>query len=173
MFGHAAKSGQFFYYRCGNALRRGPQACPGRWLPKDKIEGFIIDRIRDYILTDENLRELVMMVNEEIDRFSDGTLIRIQTLDKQIQSLDRRLDRLYEVLETGALDLSDLAPRIKQLVAKKSRTSAGPYRGRKYDVAKENEHSRSGNYSGLCCRSEEAIGLCSDNGSKSAPEVFC
>ena len=51
MIGHAAKSRQFFYYRCGNALRRGPGACPGRWLPKDKIEHFVVDKIKDYILT--------------------------------------------------------------------------------------------------------------------------
>lgn len=45
MSGHNAKSGQFFYYRCSNATKRGPHECPGHWIPKAKIEGFVIDRI--------------------------------------------------------------------------------------------------------------------------------
>ena len=72
VIGHAAKSGQFFYYRCGNALRRGPDACPSRWLPKSRLEGFIIDKIKGYILTDENLMELIRLTNEEIEALSQN-----------------------------------------------------------------------------------------------------
>lgn len=66
MVGCAAKSGQFFYYRCNSALRRGAEACRTGWLPKSKIEGFVIDRLKEKVLTDENLTDLVRMVNEEI-----------------------------------------------------------------------------------------------------------
>ena len=120
MFGHAAKSGQFRYYRCGNAIRRGPESCPGRWLPKEKIEGFVVDRIRDYILIDDNIQDLLAMVTEEIDHLSEGKTIKRRSLDKQLRSLDLKLNRLYEVLESGALELSDLAPRIKHLVSRKA-----------------------------------------------------
>ena len=66
MTGCAAKSGQFSYYRCNNALRRGPEACRSGWLPKSKIEGLIIEKLKEKVLTDENMTELVTMVNEEM-----------------------------------------------------------------------------------------------------------
>ena len=54
------------YYACGNARRKGREVCPPPTLPKDRVEGFIIDRIKSYILTEENLEELVKLTNEEL-----------------------------------------------------------------------------------------------------------
>ena len=67
MIGHAVKSGKFFYYMCGNARRRGREVCHTPLLPKDKIEGFVVDRIRKYILIEENLEELVRLTNEDLN----------------------------------------------------------------------------------------------------------
>lgn len=66
MVGHAVKSGRFFYYMCGNARRRGRGLCNTPLLPKDKIESFVVDRIKRYILTEENLEELVRLTNEDL-----------------------------------------------------------------------------------------------------------
>ena len=40
---------------------------------------------------------------------------RLETLDSQISAVNRRLERLYEALETGKVDLDDLGPRLKDL----------------------------------------------------------
>jgi site-specific DNA recombinase len=120
MIGHAAKSGRFFYYRCGNALRRGPKACPGTWLPKNRIEDFIINKIKDYILTDENLTELIRVTNEESKTLAECGSKRIKMLDHQLQEVDSRLERLYDALETGKFAIDDLAPRINSLTSKKA-----------------------------------------------------
>jgi hypothetical protein len=55
MIGHAVKSGKYFYYMCGNARRKGRDMCSTPLMPKEKIERFVIDRIKHYILTEENL----------------------------------------------------------------------------------------------------------------------
>ena len=39
-------------------------------------------------------------------------------VDKEIREVENRLSRLYDALESGKLDLNDLAPRIKELLAK-------------------------------------------------------
>ena len=44
MIGHAVKSGKFFYYMRGNGRRRGRGVCSSPLLPKERIEGFIVDR---------------------------------------------------------------------------------------------------------------------------------
>lgn len=119
MVGGAYKSGQFAYYRCGKALRQGPKACPGHWLPRATIEGFVIDKIKTYILTDENLRELVELTNEEILNLSESSEEKVKALEAQIKDIDSRLERLYDALETGKLDLGELASRISDLISRK------------------------------------------------------
>jgi DNA invertase Pin-like site-specific DNA recombinase len=119
MIGHAVKSGKFFYYMCGNARKRGRGVCQTPILPKGKIEGFVIDRIKQYILTEENLEELVKLTNEELAQTCDEETERLQLLEAQLAEVDGRLGKLYDALETGEFKSGELAPRIKALFQKK------------------------------------------------------
>ena len=83
LIGHAVKSGKFFYYMCGNARRRGRGVCQTPILPKDRIEQFVTDRIKQYILTEENLEELVSLTNEELAQTCDDERERLQLLETQ------------------------------------------------------------------------------------------
>ena len=124
MIGHAAKSGQFFYYRCGSDVRQGKGSCHSRLIPKSKIEGFILDRIKGFILTDDNLMELVRLTNEEIGSLSGERRKHLELLDTQLADVNARLDRLYEALETGKFATDELAPRIRELVSRKNELGA-------------------------------------------------
>jgi site-specific DNA recombinase len=119
LIGHAVKSGKFFYYMCGNARRKGREVCNTPLLPKDKIERFVIDRIKQYILTEENLEELVKLTNEELAQDCDREKERLELLDAQIAEVDGRLGKLYDALETGEFKGGELAPRINVLFQKK------------------------------------------------------
>jgi site-specific DNA recombinase len=119
MIGHAVKSGKFFYYMCGNARRRGRGLCKTPLLPKDRIESFVVDRIKRYILTEENLEELVKLTNEELAQTSEEEKDRIELLDAQIAEVNSRLGKLYDALETGEFKGGELAPRINILFEKK------------------------------------------------------
>jgi len=59
---------RYHYYMCGNAHRKGREVCPSPILPRDRVEGFIIDRVKGYILTDENMVELVKLTNEALSQ---------------------------------------------------------------------------------------------------------
>jgi site-specific DNA recombinase len=120
MTGQMAKSGQFSYYRCGNALRKGPAVCSTRWLPKKKIEAFIIDRIKDSLLAEDNLAELVGMVNKEVKDAKHKDKKTVKILETQCSDLDSRLNKLYDAVETGKIALDNLAPRIEALMAQKA-----------------------------------------------------
>ncbi len=119
MIGHAVKSGKFFYYMCGNARRRGRGVCQTPILPKDRIERFVVDRIKQYILTEENLAELVRLTNEELAQTCEEERERLQLLEAQIADVDSRLGKLYDALETGEFKGGELAPRITALFRKK------------------------------------------------------
>lgn len=123
MSGHSAKSGQFFYYRCANAAKRGAEECPSQWIPKSKIEGFVIDKIRNYILIEDNLIELVRLTSEELNIELETEREQMLTFDRQIRDVKSRLEHLYDALETGSFSSDELAPRIKKLQARHKQLS--------------------------------------------------
>ena len=84
-------------------------------VPQPLIEGLVVDRVRTLVLEEEHIAELVRLTNDELRAALDGVDQRLGHIEGQEAEVNRRLDRLYEALETGALSLDDLAPRIKEL----------------------------------------------------------
>jgi site-specific DNA recombinase len=117
MSGCSAKSGKFFYYACQNYLKRGKDVCDMKLTNKKKIEKLVIDRIKTNILTEENLKGLFEIVIDEYSQSRKDSQEQLITIDKQLGNLRERLGKLYNSLETGKLDIDDLAPRIKELKA--------------------------------------------------------
>ncbi len=115
MVGCAAKTSRFFYYGCHNKIRRGSTGCDQKLVRKEKIEYSVIDKLKTRVLTEENLTKLVQLVNEELQELSNNASEKLSRKGLEVQRLQERLDRLYESLESGSLDVADLAPRIQGL----------------------------------------------------------
>ena len=58
---------KFSYYVCGNLNKKRAGSCPSRYFNSQKFEESVIKAIRENILTEEHMRRLVRLVNEEID----------------------------------------------------------------------------------------------------------
>jgi len=71
--------------------------------------------MKGHILTYENLSQLVHLVNEEMDASAGEYRTYLNTVVAEINNVNSRLERLYDALETGALQIASLAPRIKEL----------------------------------------------------------
>ena len=119
MFGHAAKSGRFHYYVCATGFRTGKDSCAMRPVPKTVIEDVVLEKVRDVILQEEHIEELVRLTNEELQQSLVQLRARVGEVDSQLADVNRRLEKLYDALETGQLNLNDLAPRIKELTEKR------------------------------------------------------
>jgi len=78
---------------CVNARRKGREVCPSPLLPTDKVEGLVVDHIKDYILTEENLEELVQLTNEELAQTSSEDRERLGILEGQIADVESRLGK--------------------------------------------------------------------------------
>ena len=113
--GQGAKSGQFAYYVCGTLFREGAGTCSARYLNSPRVEDFIVEKIRERILTEETIVELVTMVAEEIDAMAGELSGRLEVIDAELRDVRKRLERLYEALETSELTLEVLSPRIFSL----------------------------------------------------------
>jgi site-specific DNA recombinase len=117
MIGSAAKSGKYLYYECNTHFKKGKEGCVGFRVAKSKLEEFVMGRIKENILTEDNLTELVHLVNEELIETANRHEKELQQTEKQLAQVCNKLNRLYVALESGKLELDDLAPRIKELRA--------------------------------------------------------
>jgi hypothetical protein len=113
--GQVAKSGQFAYYVCGTLLKQGRGSCDCPYLSARRLEDLVVDKIKERVLTEENLRELVRLVNGEMDSAAAEYRERLKVVEGELAEVQRRLERLFDALETGMLGLADLSPRIQQL----------------------------------------------------------
>ena len=123
MSGKSAKSHQYYYYMCNKNHKQGKEACNARAIPKDRLEQLVINQIKEKILTQECLEELVELVNEELDVTHSLLNGRLDAIQTEISDITNRLCRLYDALETGKVVLNDLATRIKELRAKENELS--------------------------------------------------
>ena len=110
-----AKSGQFAYYICGTLFREGAGTCSARYLNAPKLEAFVVEKIRERILTEETIVELVTLVAEEIDAMAGELSGRLKVIEAELGDVRKRLERLYEAIETSELTLEVLSPRIMSL----------------------------------------------------------
>lgn len=124
LVGMDAKSGQFSYYVCGTLAKKGAGSCPAQYLNSRKFEAAVIEKIRERILTEENLEHLVALVNEEMDGATKAHRDELEAVHEEVSDVNRRLERLYDSLETGRAELADLAPRIKHLRGRQERLLA-------------------------------------------------
>ena len=89
-----AKSGQFAYYICGTLFREGAGTCSARYLNAPRLEAFVVEKIRERILNEETIVELVAMVAEEIDAVAGEMAGRLEVLSPRILSLRHREEQL-------------------------------------------------------------------------------
>ena len=66
MNAHRRCSGQPAYYVCNTLQREGARTCEARYLNAPRVEGFVVEKIKERILTDETITERVTLVAEEV-----------------------------------------------------------------------------------------------------------
>ena len=122
--GQGAKSGKFSYYVCGTLLQQGAGSCSARYLNAERVEAFIVERIRDQILTDETITELIVLVAEDIDALASELGGQLQVVEAELADIRSRLERLYEALEKTELTMQALSPRILKLRQREDQLAA-------------------------------------------------
>ena len=111
--GGYSKSGQFPYYVCQSLMRRGKEACKIPRLAARSFEEKVVGKIRSNVLTDSNIRALVKVVDEQMDGVAGEHRKRLEAIQSELADVRRRLDRLYDLVETTDMDINDFRPRIR------------------------------------------------------------
>ena len=116
-----AKGGRYTYYVCQSLLKHGRRTCTTPRLNAKGFERLVIDQIREHILTESNVRDLVRMVNEEMDAVIKEQRERVEAADAELADIRRRMDRLWELVEKTDLTTEEILPRIRHHLENQAR----------------------------------------------------
>ncbi|MDE2684515.1 MAG: recombinase family protein [Chloroflexota bacterium] len=109
-----AKSGRYTYYVCQSILKLGKDACHTPRLNSKSFEDIIVSNIRDHILTENNIRDLVKLLDEEMDGVAREQRQNLETVEAELEEVKRKLDRIWHFVESTDLDMADASERILQ-----------------------------------------------------------
>ena len=111
-----AKSGKYTYYVCHSLLKRGSGTCKTPRLNAKSFEKLIVDEIRANVLTESNIRDLVKLLDEEMDGVAaeQRQRQRLETIEEELEDVKRRLGRIWQVIETTDIEMADASERIKE-----------------------------------------------------------
>ena len=112
--GQDAKSGQFSYYVCQSIMKRGKDACETPRLNARRFEELVIGKIRENVLTESNIRALVKVVDEQMDGVAREQRKRLETIEDELEDVNRKLGRIWHFVETTDIDMADASDRIKE-----------------------------------------------------------
>ena len=106
---------KYAYYNCINYSKKGKKVCRGQRLRADELDHEVIDRVRKLVFSDENMRKLVDDINAATKSLRIDCTRKVTELKKKAADLGLRMRRQYEAIESGKIDLSLVAERLKEL----------------------------------------------------------
>ena len=114
LIGRFAQSGKYSYYVCQSNIKLGRDACETPTLNARRFEELVVNKIRVNILTEGNIRALVKVVDEEMDSVAREQRKMLRTIETELSDVRRRLDTIYNLVETTPVNMADFTPRIRQ-----------------------------------------------------------
>ena len=114
-----SKGNAYVYWVCQTRHDQGVKYCD---CPRRNVETFepiVLDAIIDDILTPTNVMEFIAHIEAEVRDQSGFRIDLIDTIDKQLDDLEQRFNRLTDAYETGKLTLQVWEKRIDDLNEKK------------------------------------------------------
>ncbi len=106
---------KYAYYNCISYSKKGKKVCPGRRLRADELDREVIGRVRRLVFSNENMRKLLDDINAATKSLRVDYSRKITDLKKKAADLQLKAARQYEAIESGKIDLSLVAERLKEL----------------------------------------------------------
>ncbi len=106
---------KYAYYNCISYSKKDKKVCPGRRLRADELDREVIDRVGKLVFSDDNMRKLLDDINAATKSLRVDYGRKITDLKKKAADLQLRAARQYKAIESGKIDLSLVAERLKEL----------------------------------------------------------
>jgi len=110
---------KYAYYNCITYSKQGKDVCPGHRVRADELDNEIIKRVKSLLFSDENMKKLADDINQAAKSLRTDYWKKIIDLKKKASELQNRVMRQYDAIESGIIDLTLVAPRLKELKTQK------------------------------------------------------
>ena len=112
-----AKGGQYRYYNCSTFTRKGKSACAGHRIPQDELDRAVLEHQSAKLFTAERVREIVKQLATEIGKLRHSNSEKVEALQAKLHDVRLRIKRQYDAIESGVLDITLVADRLRDLKA--------------------------------------------------------
>ena len=117
-----AKSGKYTYYICHSLLKRGKGTCKTPRLNAKKFEKIIVDELRANILTESNIRDLVKLLDEEMDGVASEQRQMLESIDGELEEVKKQLGRVWNfIARSDSVDVAEASDLIVELRERKEK----------------------------------------------------
>ena len=117
-----AKSGKYTYYVCHSLLKRGSGTCKTPRLNAKSFEKLIIDELRANVLTESNIRDLVKLLDEEMDGVARDQRHTLESIDGELEEVKNQLGRVWHfIARSDSVDVAEASDLIVELRERKEK----------------------------------------------------
>jgi site-specific DNA recombinase len=114
--GTARGERSYAYYSCAGCQQKGKSVCKGRHVRMEKLDGAVIDNVKEKLLAPERLSLILDQIVERRALQDQAVADRRKSLEQELAQTKEKLGRLYKAIEEGVVDLDDdLKQRIQTL----------------------------------------------------------
>ena len=110
-----AKSGKYAYYTCKTKKDLGREVCACPNWNSVELEAMVMRKIREDILTDTNISQLIDRVKAGTASDSVDYAAKLADLDKKLAKIDRRLGLVLEAFEMETITVEKYRERVNAL----------------------------------------------------------
>lgn len=110
---------KYAYYNCITYSKQGKDVCPGHRVRADELDEEVIQRVKELLFSDKNMKKFAEDINKAAKSLRTDYWKKIMDLKKKASDMQTRIMRQYSAIESGVIDLSLVAPRLKELKVQK------------------------------------------------------
>jgi len=114
------------YYTCSTKARQGETGCIGQSVPMDQLDEAVIQHIEWRLLDPRRLEALMNELLERRHQWAESRRTHIAELRRRATEAEAKLNRLFQFIEMGTVDLSEpvLNSRVVELKALRDQATA-------------------------------------------------
>lgn len=119
----------YTYYSCNSLKTRKKECLSPLRFDVCKLDQCLLDKILSKILTNENLKTLLIQLERLRAKLLDGSRSHLNKLHYELNTIQRRIDNLLDAVADGTLDRKIVKGKIEKLRKDKEATAEGMTKG--------------------------------------------
>ncbi|MGL4656064.1 MAG: recombinase family protein [Sarcina sp.] len=103
------------YYACGNWKNKGTAVCNANTIRVDESNQYVYAKISALLSSDKLLNKIVKELNKDRKTASTPIIKELQTIAKELEKLNKKKKKVFELLEDDIIDREDFRMRNQEI----------------------------------------------------------